>query len=366
MLRSGSGSPKAFSNINAVVVSLQSLLGTPNFGVDTVCAVVRRYLAKEFPTEPAVLAWEPCESWCRWLLHHKCSFSYRVVTTKALSPAAIQRQNELFDILIRQVAALIYEHDIKPVAIQMSGEFGQYLFPQEKRIWAVTGSQHVEGVAEDKRQYSGNIVHNAMGQLVFGCMVFGRKTEKSMPSASIRDKYKNMLEFGYSPNHWFNLGLKKQLINRAVAAARASLQKLLGSEDRAKKEHLIHILDCWPVNISQEFKQWVHQEHPLLHVLYIPAGATGRFQINDTHLHRAFKRWMVSKTGRSCLDLRYFTSEVVEAQEWYAQRIGEHLQAVEDSKCTQAGNDRSTAQVDVSRSITRKVSRLDDHLPGKT
>lgn len=45
-----------------------------------------------------------------------------------------------------------------------SDEFGQLFFPQNDSMFAVVGSKHVTcSVWDDKRQYTGNIVHNAAG-----------------------------------------------------------------------------------------------------------------------------------------------------------------------------------------------------------
>lgn len=49
----------------------------------------------------------------------------------------------------------------------------------------------------------------------------------------------------------FNVALKKKLINRVVLQVRAKLAKLLSSKTLADQEHIVLILDCWSVNLSQ-------------------------------------------------------------------------------------------------------------------
>jgi len=45
-----------------------------------------------------------------------------------------------------------------------SDEFGQEFFPLNDTMFAVTGSKHVTcSIWDDKRQYTGNIIHNAAG-----------------------------------------------------------------------------------------------------------------------------------------------------------------------------------------------------------
>ena len=142
---------------------------------------------------------------------------------------------------------------------------------------------------DDKRQYSGNIVHNAMGNILFSYFVYGGKTEKSLPPVDLRLKFPNMV-FGVSPNHWFNLEHKERLVKEFVSKTNVALQSALNSRGSTQAlvtkmveaQHMILILDCWSVNLSEEFRLWVAKEHPKLHICYIPANCTGLYQINDT------------------------------------------------------------------------------------
>jgi hypothetical protein len=113
----------AEKTLQKVIDQVTSLVGTPGFGVGTVQAVVSRALSQQLPNLPPQPV--PSESWCRWVLTRRCRLSYRLVTSKILSSQAKDRQDELFDILSRQLAYFIAKHNVKPVAIIMSDEFGQ-------------------------------------------------------------------------------------------------------------------------------------------------------------------------------------------------------------------------------------------------
>ena len=45
-----------------------------------------------------------------------------------------------------------------------------------------------------------------------------------------------------------------------------------------------------PVNLSSEFRNAVEKlSNGRMELMFVPAGATGRYQVNDTHLHKPLK-----------------------------------------------------------------------------
>ena len=45
-----------------------------------------------------------------------------------------------------------------------------------------------------------------------------------------------------------------------------------------------------PVNLSWEFRKAVEKlSNGRMELMFVPAGATGRYQVNDTHLHKPLK-----------------------------------------------------------------------------
>ena len=47
---------------------------------------------------------------------------------------------------------------------------------------------------------------------------------------------------------------------------------------------------CRPVNLSTAFRTAIHEmTGGRMEILYVPAGGTGRYQVNDTHLHKPMK-----------------------------------------------------------------------------
>lgn len=167
---------------------------------------------------------------------------------------------------------------------------------------------------DDKRQFTGNIVHNALGQI---CLWHGiyqgfllsylaahtliGKTKASWPSESARARpgAENFL-YGCTKNHWSNATEKKKLLDRMVEYRSSVIERLIvqgripiALQEGARNGDLfpmVVLLDCWPVNLSKEIKDYIHDKYrKFMRVRFIPAGLTGGWQINDSYLHSPLK-----------------------------------------------------------------------------
>lgn len=52
---------------------------------------------------------------------------------------------------------------------------------------------------------------------------------------------------------------------------------------------MILVLDAWSVHRSQEFRTWMARNHPLMHLVFVPANCTSHLQVADVVLQRSFK-----------------------------------------------------------------------------
>ena len=52
---------------------------------------------------------------------------------------------------------------------------------------------------------------------------------------------------------------------------------------------MIWLIDYWSVHISKEFREWMKNNYPQIHVLYIPANCTSIYQPADVIIQRPFK-----------------------------------------------------------------------------
>ncbi|VDC01186.1 unnamed protein product [Peniophora sp. CBMAI 1063] len=56
-----------------------------------------------------------------------------------------------------------------------------------------------------------------------------------------------------------------------------------------ESQKLIWLIDVWSVHRSKEFRKWMHDHHPKIIILYVPAGCTGLFQPCDVRIQRLLK-----------------------------------------------------------------------------
>ena len=123
---------------------------------------------------------------------------------------------------------------------------------------------------------------NAAGDVIFMDFITQGKTNRSLPLATVRERYPRF-EFTCTPNHWATCDSKKRSVMRLWEHAVTAYASKKGvSRDVALiSTKIILLVDCWPVNLSVEFKEWVRAHCPGIRVLYIPAGATGQYQVRS-------------------------------------------------------------------------------------
>ena len=166
-------------------------------------------------------------------------------------------------------------------------------------VWALTGDSEVKGAPkEDKRQYTGDIVHNMLGDVIAVHSIFAGKSEASLPHPVVREKEELQdFLFSYTPNHWVSLDTSIDLAKRIwrwvvqeyMKDARSKGESITRQQAEARAV-CVWLLDCWPVNISTALRKALHKvSGGRIEILYVPAGGTGRYQVNDTHMHKPMK-----------------------------------------------------------------------------
>lgn len=110
-------------------------------------------------------------------------------------------------------------------------------------------------------------------------------------------------------------------------------------EEQAINGLIVVMLDCWPVNLTAITRDFVKDHCPGMELMFVPAGGTGRFQINDTDLHAPYKN-----------EIR------LSAFAWYAATLQDLRKRLRDESITQSEFDFILKQ-----SMTMPVLR--DHAP---
>lgn len=320
----------------------------PGFGPAQVVMLAGELLKRRAASLALTLHWQPLEQWGYWFIKHVMRLSYRrnTSTKPLLSAAALTKQQDVHKHNLKRIALALHDGLALKYIIALD-EFGQFFFPTSDWRYAPTGERQVfNGFKDDKRQYTADIgealaaarscplpasvhvsncmhgvivvvlassirsrafhsltrvasvsfcpiaplraVHTAAGTILCWQMIFGGKTTASLPVKAVLDKYANLLAC-ITANHWCNEDTKLQLM-RYIYKLVVEQYKAEGKS--AADVRCIVILDCWPVNMKKSFRDAIARDCPGMELLYIPAGATGEYQINDTHLHRPFKAEM--------------------------------------------------------------------------
>ena len=97
------------------------------------------------------------------------------------------------------------------------------------------------------------------------------------------------------PSHWQNRGSLKVWVEKVC------LPVLQAHCDRqgvaiAQCEHnaILHI-DAYPVHLEAAYREWLREEHPYFHCVFVPAGCTGQIQIADKGINRPFKSYFTAE-----------------------------------------------------------------------
>jgi hypothetical protein len=255
------------------------------FGVDLVAAFASELYHDDL-CEADVEMWYPSVQWCCWFMHEKLGLVPRRITshdTASLAQVAIQERLHALNVDFIEIAR---HEGLLDKFIMGSDEFGQHLFPYNKVKWDKKGVKHVSSdLPEDKRQYTGDVVHNMAGQVVSVLQIWAGKTATSLPPAAVRERHGPLMRFDMSVNHWANHDTKLRLLKHAWQWVCDEWKK----DGLPGQPRCIYLLDCWPVNLTEKLRSWVKENCPGMRMRFIPAGATGKFQVNDTHLHKPLK-----------------------------------------------------------------------------
>jgi DDE superfamily endonuclease len=79
-----------------------------------------------------------------------------------------------------------------------------------------------------------------------------------------------------------------------------------------KDAHVLLNLDVWAVHISAEFRTFLDNEHPHIHLVYVPANCTSKLQVADIALNYPFKHGFKRRFTRWAAGLIH--SQIIDGQ----------------------------------------------------
>ena len=90
----------------------------------------------------------------------------------------------------------------------------------------------------------------------------------------------------FSLNHWSTVNTCNDFMNNILLHYRISQIDLLG---QSTYQDMIWFINYWSVNVSKEFRAWMKNNHPRIHLVFVPANCTSVFQPTHVILQRPFK-----------------------------------------------------------------------------
>jgi len=260
-------------------------------------------------TDDEGMMYTPSLEWAYWYMRVQMNLRLQKVCGAPVSPEARVKQDKLHNITLQRLAVRIAD-GLDPKYMIGFNQFGMHLFPQVAFVWTLKGDSEVKGaLKEDKRQYTGDIVHNMMGEVIAVHSIFAGKSQASLPHPVVREKEELWhFHFSYTPNHWASLETSinpakciwQWVVEDNTKDAQAKGESFTRQQAKASPE-CVWLLDCWPVNTSREFRESVHKlAGRQIEILYVPAGGTGRYQVNDTHMHKPLKGHAQIVAGKWC------------------------------------------------------------------
>jgi hypothetical protein len=139
--------------------------------------------------------------------------------------------------------------------------------------------------AEDKRQITACVAASLRGDLLPLQLIFQGKTARSLPVSTAASTAARV-DITCSDNHWSTQETMQRWITRVLLP---HSERMIAMYELDANAHMLLQLDCWAVHKSAEFREWLQQEHPRIHLVFVPANCTSKLQLADVALQRPFK-----------------------------------------------------------------------------
>jgi hypothetical protein len=154
------------------------------------------------------------------------------------------------------------------------------------------GSKQVTVIGGDeKRAFTVMVTVTSAGKLLPFQAIYQGKTDRSCP-APTSPNYKDAVaagfrfEFSKTKTYWANQRTMRLFVDNILAPYFERTKVQLGLPPTQKS---LWQIDVWSVHRSEEFLNWMHENHPTILIDFVPGGCTGVAQPCDVGIQRLFK-----------------------------------------------------------------------------
>ena len=236
--------------------------------------------------------------WCRWWVPNKLNFSFRRGTSSGQKLSA-NWESECEDMRARAAVIASSHGVVHPALVINWDQTGLLMMPTATRTYSDKGSKQVEiAKLDDKRQITA-VVASAMDgsvlpvQLVFAGKEFSSKTGNPLRSSCPNDADTLQLleqhkwSVTQTDSHWSNVNTMKDYVKTIIDPYVQSKIKELDLPEN--KNHALLIFDVFWAHRDTKFTEWLKENYPNYHYVFIPANCTSVLQPADVLLNRPFK-----------------------------------------------------------------------------
>jgi len=217
-------------------------------------------------------------------VHRELNWTWRCRTTAAGKlPEDWQAQGTQ---MAQRIAVHIEIGSVDESLIVNWDQTGIVLIPAASRTYEKQGEARVAVLgAEEKRQITAVLASSMDGEMLPLQLIFAGKTERSRPAATPAATTAGF-HLTSSDNHWSTQQTMREYIEHVIEPYRQRKIKEKGLKQDAR---MVLVIDAWSVHRSEEFRSWIAKNHPLMHLVYVPANCTSHLQVADVVLQKSFK-----------------------------------------------------------------------------
>jgi hypothetical protein len=215
--------------------------------------------------------------------HKHMQWTYRVATTTASKVPDDWHQQGVQ--MGKRVAVAMATYDIHPSLVINADQVGLHLVPASTRTYETKGSRTVPLVGvDDKRQITVVVGSSLDGTLLPLQLIFTGKTDACLPKHT-EETRKVGFHLTKTENHWSSLQTMQEFVEQVVVPHRKEKMRQHSLVDA----HVVLLLDVWGVHIGAPFRNFIAEQHPYIHLVYIPPNCTSKLQVADVALNYPFK-----------------------------------------------------------------------------
>ena len=279
--------PEVTEYVIEAITNIRKAHGTINSLV--IASYFRGYLRAKNPD--LLKQYSFSRRWCRKWFGQHFSWTYKKGTTGGQKlPEDWEEQCAK---MVKRVSAKAAQHNIThPCFIINWDQTALLLMQGHGYTYHDVKDKHVPMIGqEEKRQITAVVTSTLDGdllpmQLIFKGQDKNKQQQKAVPTlpewVARRTREWHLTQ---TYNHWSSLESMKDLIRNIIKP----WVEGKGREHNIHIPHCVLLLDCWSVHKGHEFREWMRRCYPTYHLVFVPAGCTGKAQPADVGLQRPFK-----------------------------------------------------------------------------